>query len=304
MFFILEELMKDKKLKTIALALFAMALWGSAFPVLKLTYKYFNIAPNDYYTKILIAGIRFLLSGIFVSIYMFFTKKEDFKLFRPNIKFIILIGLLSTAINYILFYIGVGNTSGIKSAIFQSTSTFLSVIFASIFLSEKMTSNKVFALILGFIGIIVTNLNKDFDLSFKLTGEGFLLINAIFTATSFILVKKHGSKIPSMVLTSGQMLSGSLILLIIGIFGSQVQLEFNLAGTILVIYSGILSALAFTIWYNLLMENPASEISMLRLFIPIFGAVFSAIVLKEPLTVYSLLGLIFVVLGVYMINKK
>ncbi|MDO5027080.1 MAG: DMT family transporter [Tissierellia bacterium] len=296
--------MKDKKLKTIALALFAMALWGSAFPVLKLTYKYFNIAPNDYYTKILIAGIRFLLSGIFVSIYMFFTKKEDFKLFRPNIKFIILIGLLSTAINYILFYIGVGNTSGIKSAIFQSTSTFLSVIFASIFLSEKMTSNKVFALILGFIGIIVTNLNKDFDLSFKLTGEGFLLINAIFTATSFILVKKHGSKIPSMVLTSGQMLSGSLILLIIGIFGSQVQLEFNLAGTILVIYSGILSALAFTIWYNLLMENPASEISMLRLFIPIFGAVFSAIVLKEPLTVYSLLGLIFVVLGVYMINKK
>lgn len=296
--------MKDNKVKTILLALFAMALWGSAFPVLKLTYKYFSIAADDYYSKILIAGIRFMLSGVFVTIYMYFTRKEDFKLFKPNIKFIVLIGLISTAINYILFYIGVGNTSGIKSAILQSTSTFLSVIFASLFLSEKMTLNKVYALILGFIGIVVTNLNKDFDLSLKLTGEGFLMINAIFTAISFVLVKKHGSKIPSMVLTSGQMLSGSIILLILGIFGSQNPLTVNLPGILLVIYSGILSALAFTIWYNLLIANPASEISMLRLFIPIFGAIFSAIILGEPLTIYTILGLLFVVSGVYMINKN
>lgn len=296
--------MKDNKFKTIGLALIAMALWGSAFPVLKLTYKYFSIAADDYYSKILIAGIRFMLSGIFVLVYMYFTRKEDFKLFKPNWKFILLIGLISTAINYILFYIGVGNTSGIKSSILQSASTFLSVIFATLFLDEKMTFNKIFAIVLGFIGIIVTNLNKDFDMSFKLTGEGFLLFNAISMAVSFVLVKKYGSKIPSMVLTAGQMVSGSTILLIIGGLGTQHALNYSLPGSLLVIYSGVLSALAFTIWYNLLMANPASEISMLRLFIPIFGAIFSAIVLVEPLTIYALIGLIFVVLGVYMINKK
>lgn len=296
--------MRDDKLKTIGLALIAMALWGSAFPVLKLTYKYFAIASDDYYSKILVAGIRFMLSGIFVLTYMYFTRKQDFKLFKPNLKFILLIGLISTAINYILFYIGVGNTSGIKSSILQSASTFLSVIFATLFLDEKMTINKVIAIVLGFIGILVTNLNKDFDMSFKLTGEGFLLFNAISMAVSFVLVKKYGSHIPSMVLTSGQMVSGSLILLIIGIFGTTASLNYSLPGVLLVIYSGVLSALAFTIWYNLLMANPASEISMLRLFIPIFGAIFSAIVLGEPLTIYSLIGLIFVVLGVYMINKR
>lgn len=296
--------MKDNKIKTIGLALIAMALWGSAFPVLKLTYKYFSIASNDYYNKILIAGMRFMLSGFFVLIYMYFTRKKDFSLFKPNIKFILLIGFISTAISYILFYIGVGNTTGIKSSILQSSSTFLSVIFATLFLDEFMTSNKMLAVLFGFIGIVITNLNKDFDMSFKFTGEGFLILNAIATSFSFVLVKKYGNKIPSMVLTAGQMLSGSSILLIIGLLGSNSALNYNFYGILLLLYSGVLSALAFTIWYNLLMANPASEISMLRLFIPIFGSIFSAMVLREALTIYSLFGLIFVVVGVYMINKK
>ena len=296
--------MKDSKLKTIALALFAMALWGSAFPVLKLTYKYFEIAQDDYASKILIAGIRFFFSGIFVLIYMAMKEKQSFKLFKPNLKFIILIGLISTAINYILFYIGVGNTTGIKSSILQSASTFLSVIFATMFLDEKLTSYKVVALILGFIGIIVSNLNKGFDLNMTFTGEGFLLLNAMSIAISFVIVKKYGKGIPSTVITAGQMISGSIILLIIGLIFQTASLNVNLPGVLLVAYSSVLSALAFTIWYYVLANNPASQMSMLRLFIPIFGAVFSAVVLGESLTIYSLFGLIFVVLGVYIINKE
>ena len=83
--------MKDSKLKTYTLALFAMFLWGSAFPVLKLTYESFNIAANDYYSKLLVAGIRFLMAGIIVFIYMYFTKKEQVKYFKSNLFFIFVI---------------------------------------------------------------------------------------------------------------------------------------------------------------------------------------------------------------------
>ena len=235
---------------------------------------------------------------------MAMKEKQSFKLFKPILKFIILIGLISTAINYILFYIGVGNTTGIKSSILQSASTFLSVIFATMFLDEKLTSYKVVALILGFIGIIVSNLNKGFDLNMTFTGEGFLLLNAMSIAISFVIVKKYGKGIPSTVITAGQMISGSIILLIIGLIFQKASLNVNLPGVLLVAYSSVLSALAFTIWYYVLANNPASQMSMLRLFIPIFGAVFSAIVLGEALTIYSLFGLIFVVLGVYIINKE
>lgn len=295
---------KDSKLKTYSLALLAMFLWGSAFPVLKLTYASFNIAADDYYSKILIAGIRFLISGILVFCFIYFTKKDDLKYFKGNLKFIIILGLISTTINYIFFYIGVGNTSGIKSSILQSTSTFLTVILAGIFLDEKLTATKILALILGFIGILVSNLDKGFDASFKFNGEGFLLIAALSQAFAVILVKKHKAYIPSTVLTAGQMLFGSIVLLAIGALGSTASLTVTGKGIILLLYSALISSLAFTIWYYLLNNNPASEITMLRLFIPIFGTILSALVLGESLTYYVLVGLIFVVFGVYVINKK
>ena len=50
----------NKKIKTYALALLAMFLWGSAFPVVKLTYESFNILADDVANKMLIAGIRLL----------------------------------------------------------------------------------------------------------------------------------------------------------------------------------------------------------------------------------------------------
>jgi len=295
--------MKDSKLKTYALALFAMFLWGSAFPVLKLTYESFNIAADDYYSKLLVAGIRFLMAGIIVFIYMYITKKEQVKYFKSNILFIIILGLVTTTINYVFFYIGVGNTSGVKSAIMQSASTFSTVILASVFLGEKFTNKKLLAVILGFLGVILSNLNKGFDLNFTLQGEGFMLISALSQSLGVMLVKRKKEPIPSMVLTSGQMLTGSVILLVLGIYGKNPNLTLELKGILLLLYSAMISSLAFTIWYYLLTKNPASEITMLRLFIPIFGTILSSIVLGESLTYYVVLGLIFVVLGVYVINK-
>lgn len=295
--------MNNKKIKTIVLALVAMALWGSAFPVLKLTYKYFSISSSDTYSKILLAGIRFFISGILVLIYILFTDKKDLKYFRGNIKTIIILGLLSTTINYIFFYIGVGNTSGIKSSIFQSASTFLSVILAFILLKEPISKYKVLAIILGFLGIIVSNLNKSLDFNISFNGEGYLLISGIAMAFSTIFVKVRGKNIPATILTCGQMLSGSIVLIIMGLIGSKTEITITKEAILLLIYSGFLSALAFTIWYKILSENQASEVTILRLFIPIFGAIFSAIILKESFSIYVVLGLILVILGVYFINK-
>lgn len=296
--------MNNKKIKTILLALVAMALWGSAFPVLKLTYKYFSIASSDTYSKILLAGIRFFISGVLVFIYILSTNKNDLSHFKSNISTILVLGLLSTTINYIFFYIGVGNTSGIKSSIFQSASTFLSVILAFILLKEPISKYKILAIILGFMGIIVSNLNKSLDFNLTFKGEGYLLISGIAMAFSTIFVKVKGKNIPATILTCGQMLSGSIILIILGLVGSKADLTITKEAILLLVYSGFLSALAFTIWYKILSENQASEVSVLRLFIPIFGAIFSAIILKERFSIYVVLGLILVVLGVYFINKK
>ncbi len=48
------------------MAVLACILWGSAFPVLKVTYAELQIAPDDISARMLIAGARFLLAGLMV----------------------------------------------------------------------------------------------------------------------------------------------------------------------------------------------------------------------------------------------
>ena len=48
------------------MALTACLLWGSSFPVLKVTYAELGLGPQDISARMLIAGARFFLAGLMV----------------------------------------------------------------------------------------------------------------------------------------------------------------------------------------------------------------------------------------------
>lgn len=48
----------------IVIAVFCSVLWGSAFPVLKVSYAELGMAPDDPIAKIVFAGLRFLLAAL------------------------------------------------------------------------------------------------------------------------------------------------------------------------------------------------------------------------------------------------
>lgn len=50
----------------IVIALFCAVLWGSAFPVLKVSYLELGILPDDRSAIIVFAGIRFFLAAILI----------------------------------------------------------------------------------------------------------------------------------------------------------------------------------------------------------------------------------------------
>ncbi|MCF6461715.1 EamA/RhaT family transporter [Clostridium sp. Cult3] len=294
-----------KKHNILIIALICTALWGSAFPVVKIGYELLQIKPADIYSKIYFAGLRFFIASIMVLLIQKIVLKERIHVNRSNLKPIIILGLLQTSLQYFFFYIGVANTSGIKSAILQSGSTFFTVIAAHfIYAEDKLNFNRVLSLILGFSGVVLVNLGKDLDLSFKFVGEGFLIISALLSTVATIYVKSISSNINPFLLSGGQMFSGSLLLLIIGKFGLRGNgLNFNTASFSLLLYAAFISAAAFTLWYMLLKYNPPGKVSVYRLFIPIFGSIFSAMFIKgEQFTLNLIIGLILVVLGIFALN--
>lgn len=293
------------KVNVVLISILCTILWGSAFPFIKISYEKLMIAPADIFSKVYFAGLRFFIASILVFLAAKIIFKIKIKIKRDQIKPLIILGALQTSLQYFFFYIGLANTTGIKGAILQSSSTFFTVIAAHLLYSDdRLDKRKAFSLILGLSGILLINFGKGFDLNFHLLGEGFLLFSALANTFASILVKSVSKKINPFILTGGQMFTGSIFLLLVGRIGMKGQsLAFNGTSFAILIYLSFVSATAFILWYTLLKYNKLGEISIYRLFIPVFGATLSALFVKgEYFTLKLIGGLILVVIGMFVLN--
>jgi drug/metabolite transporter (DMT)-like permease len=74
----------------------------------------------------------------------------------------------------------------------------------------------------------------------------------------------------------------------------------------MLLYLAFISAFAFTLQGFLLKYNPVSKVAVFKSTNPIFGAVFSAIILGESdqlLSYFTLIALLLVCMGIFVINK-
>lgn len=288
-------------------SLICTVLWGSAFPVLKITYSELNMISTDYNGKIFLAGIRFLLAAIMIFAYVKFFQKEYLRIKRKDFGWILILGLLQTTFGYFFFYNGLANTSAMKGAILGTLENFLVVIIAHfIYKDDKINHRKVIGLTTGLLGVIIVNWGGKFSLDFKFNGEGFMILSAICSAAATFLAKEKGKNINIFLMSAWQMLLGSILMVLWGIpVINNGGLNFTPLAFSLLIYSALLSAVAFSLWYVLLKYHKAGDISLYKFMIPVSGAILSVMFIpEESLTWNVILSLILVSLGIILINKK
>ena len=281
-------------------------LWGSAFPCVKLGYELFQIGADDIFSKILFAGGRFFLAGIFVLIITAFLLKKFPTLKKGSLKGIALLGFVETTMEYVFFYICLSYASSFKGAILNPTSTFMMVILAHfIYKDDKLNFRKSFGCIVGFIGIIIVNLTGEIDSQISFLGEGCLLISAFAFALGSI-ISKEITKVEDnpMIVTGYQLLIGGAILITLGLIGGG-RLHFSsINATLLFLYLALLSSIAFSLWTTLFKYNPVGKISVFNFLTPIFGTILSAVILSEDVfKLKNLVALLLVCLGIYIVNK-
>lgn len=288
------------------LALISCALWGSAFPSIKIGYELFSIGSGDTYEKILFAGFRFFISSMMIFLFCL-ASNRNLKVKRRDFHKLVILGLMQTAIQYTFFYIGLSNTSGTKGSILAATSTFFSVIFAHFFYEEdKLTTKKIIGVILGFIGVTIVNLNTNgIESGFTLTGEGFVITSSLLGALAGIYTKKISKGMDPFIISGYQLFIGSLFLIITGFMGSGSGLVSTFKGYGLLLYLGFISAAAFSIWTILLKYNGVGKISIYKFTIPIFGVFLSYIFLGErQLGANVLISIVLVVSSIILINHS
>ncbi|NFG27411.1 DMT family transporter [Clostridium botulinum] len=293
----------------VILAIISCILWGSAYPAIKVGYELFNIGTNDIGSKLIFAGYRFAIAGILVLVMELVNRKNIFKYSLKEFGEITLLGSTQTALQYLFFYLGLSYTTGVRGSIINGTGTFASIILAHIiYKNDKLNFNKILGCIIGFIGVIIVNLNGKSigGQGFSLKGEGSLMIAAIIFAASAIYGKKITQNKDASIVTGYQLFIGGIILSILGfIFGGHLK-GFTSKSTMLLIYMALLSSIAFAIWSQLLKFNKVGVISVFNFLVPIFGTLLSAIFLKENIfDIKILISLILVCSGIFLVyNEK
>ena len=290
-----------------ALALFCCALWGSATPFIKTGYE-LCLPEKDVPSTILFAGIRFLIAGFLTVVIYSIGRKKVLIPKKENCGIILLVALFQTVLQYLFFYVGLANTSGVKGTVLSGSTAFFAVLVSAlIFRIEKLTPKKILACVLGFAGIIVVNL-KGLDFNMNFLGDAFVLFSSISSAVSSVLIKRFSSREDPVVISGYQFMAGGAVMIAVGLaFGGKVVLPDFKAAAVL-IYLAFLSAAAYSIWGMLLKYNAVSKVTIYSFTTPIFGVILSEIMLAAEESNVNYLNLtitlILVCAGILLINYK
>lgn len=305
--------MKDKEhfmQKTIVVwlgALLCCALWGSAFPCIKIGYRLFDIASGDVAAQILFAGCRFTLAGVLALAIGSALNREWLVPKRRSYGRIAKLALLQTVAQYIFFYVGLANTTGVKASIIEGVNVFIAILVSSLlFHQEKLSAAKILGCVIGFAGVVLVNISGGgLDLGFHFTGEGFIFLSTIAYAFSSVFLKRYSKEDNPVLLSGWQFVFGGLVMIVCGLLAGGRLSEWSVAGVLMLLYMAVISAVAYSLWGILLKYNPVSKVAVFGFMNPVFGVILSAILLHEgdSIGVMCLVSLALVCAGIYIVNR-
>ncbi|MBM6776264.1 DMT family transporter [Collinsella tanakaei] len=289
------------------LAMVCCALWGSAIPCIKIGCRLLGISSADVPSEFLFAGLRFALAGVIALTAASIAEHRPVRIKRGSLGMVVRLSLAQTIVQYAFFYIGVSHASGVKGTIVNASSTFLTILVATlVFRQERMTARKLAGCLIGFAGVVLVNLTGDLGGAMTLTGEGFILVASLSYAVSSSLIRIYSQRENPVALSGYQFVLGGLVLAGAGAcMGGRIP-HIDPAGVGMLIYLAFVSGIAYSLWSVLLKYNPTSRVAIFGFMNPIFGVILSSILLGEADTLpwqQTAVALVLITAGIVIVNR-
>ena len=148
-------------------------------------------------------------------------KKEKIKLKATDVLRMTLLGILFICVSMVVLQIAIKQSPApaLMAIIFSSNSVF-TIVFSVIIMKDKLTKNKVIALIFGIAGVLLC---ADFKSGANMTSVILAFISALSFSLYTVLNQKFKSKAGGIIQTSGAFFLGSVVLLI-ALLAGRVQI--------------------------------------------------------------------------------
>lgn len=283
-------------------ALFCCALWGLAPAMIKTGYALMDIQSTG--SIVVFAGLRFFLAGLMVLLFASMKTHRLPHIRKIDLRPICVLALFQTFGQYFFYYLGAAHSSGVMVSVLSGTSALLALLFSAlIFRLEKMTLLKLAGCIVGFLGIVWMNASPS-GFTFSLSGEGMIFLSQISSALSAVFIQIFSRKSDPVLLSGCQFVLGGAALTLFGFCLPDHGIAWNMNGLLVLTVLAFVSAGAYTLWGVLLSRCPVSSVSVFGSTIGLFGVLFSALILKESLSLRVLYAALLTSLGIAMVNAS
>ncbi len=214
------------------------------------------------------------------------------------------IGSLGIFLYHLLLYVGIDKMEASQAFIINYLWPMMAVVFACIILKEKMTFRKIIAVLLSFLGVVIVTSNGNL-LGIgreRLLGAFYCVLAAVSYGLFTVLNKqKSYNKYLSMMMYYFYSFVISLIYVLFEKDGFCLSFAQGLG----MLWNGIFAtAIPFTTWALALEKGDTARVSNLAYITPFLSLVWTFLILGEELSVYSLLGLIVILLGIFIQLKR
>ena len=284
--------------KRYLLAFAAIFLWSTVAVTTKLLLGTHN--------NIQVLWVSVLLAGLFLLAVSAFTGKlkalKSYKL--TDYLLSTLICLPGTFFYYVFYYAGSDRMLASQAFIVNYLWPVMSVVFACIILKEKMTARKIIAISMSFLGVVIVTGGELISLNVDvLVGAMFCALGAVSYGLFTALNQKFKlDKTLSMMIGYFATFAITTVINILrdDLFIPNITELFGFA------WNGVVTmAVANILWVLALADGNTAKISNLAYITPFASLIWTSLILKEPLNIYFIIGLVIIVLGIFIqLNDK
>ncbi|WP_461673293.1 DMT family transporter [Priestia megaterium] len=270
-------------------------IWGLTWPMSKLALGYSS--------PILLSGLRSLSAGIILLAVALPRYKQLH--WKQNWRKYMVSGLFNSILFYGLQTIGLMfMPAGVFSVIVYLQPVLIGII-AWLWIGESMNVVKIGGLLLGFVGVATISMG---ELSANASAVGILLavLTALSWAVGTVYIKRISNSVEGIWLITIQSLVGGVVMTAAG---SGVEgwshMVWNSSSVLLLLFLALFSvAVAWLIYFYLISQGDASKVASFNFLVPIISIIIGTLFLDEPFTSSLFVGLVFIIVSIYLVNKK
>ncbi len=257
------------------------AIWGSSFLFIRLSVGDFG--------PIALSGMRTLIAGVTLLPILFLSKK--IAVIRTYWRSIIIVGLFNSALPFIFFNFATMTLPAGTMSIINALTPLWGAAIAWVWLKDKLPPLRMLGLMVGFAGILVLVWDK---LSLNDTASIYAVIAGvaapIFYGVAASYTKKYLMDADPIATAAGSLVAAGLMLLPFTLYTWPSTPISGGAWAALVGLGLLCTAVAYVLYYRLLIRVGPPRAMTVTFLIPVFGVFWGWLFLGESITLRIVMG--------------